>query len=233
VAFPEQSALAAIYSTFVRGHFETLPFKVPVQEAANSCLKAALTLHSLVSTTYRKTAKNMHYEFNLRHMSRVFSGLLQAKPSEFVEPEKVVLLWIHESWRIYADGLVTVADVNKFRSSVGELVKKMFAKYNFQKYFQKYFQEKNPESLTFAPFSKGIHDMGDGGCYDKIKDIDHLAEILQEALREYNSSYAAMDLVLFEDAMKHVARYLGYFRVLQAIRCSSGLEEVAGKASQD
>ena len=40
--------------------------------------------------------------------------------------------------------------------------------------------------------------------YDKIPNVDRLTELLGEALREYNENNAAMDLVLFEDAMKHV-----------------------------
>ena len=35
-------------------------------------------------------------------MSGVFAGLLKAKPSEFMDAEKLVLLWIHESERIMA-----------------------------------------------------------------------------------------------------------------------------------
>lgn len=42
--------------------------------------------------------------------------------------------------------------------------------------------------------------------YDQFSTIDALAERLQEALREYNDTNPVMDLVLFEDAMKHVCR---------------------------
>lgn len=202
VPFPEQSALLTIYSTFMKGHFERLPFKGPVQEQVSGIIKAALSLHSMVVSNFRKTASNFHYEFNIRHMSGVFSGLLQAKPGEFAEAEKVVLLWIHESERIYGDRLVSPQDLKKYRALAADLSKKMFGKFNFGKYFQ----EKNPEPLVFAPFSKGIQEMDGGGFYDKIPSTERLSQLLGEALREYNENNAAMDLVLFNDAMCHVGK---------------------------
>merc|ERR1711959_278185 len=104
--------------------------------------------------------------------------MLQAKATEFVEGEKTVLLWIHESERVYGDRLVSVTDLKKYRALASELSKKMFAKFNFQKYFQ----EKNPEPLVFAPFSKGIGEMEGGGCYDKINGHEALSELLNDAL---------------------------------------------------
>ena len=61
--------------------------------------------HSQHIAVFFKTSfgpRNMHYEFNIRHMSGVFSGLLKAKPTEFTDAEKLVLLWIHESERSLA-----------------------------------------------------------------------------------------------------------------------------------
>ncbi|CAE7831418.1 ODA11 [Symbiodinium sp. CCMP2592] len=188
VPFPEQSALLTIYSTFMKGHFDRLPFKGPVQEQVSGIIKAALSLHSMVVSNFRKTASNFHYEFNIRHMSGVFGGLLQAKPGEFADAEKVVLLWIHESERIYGDRLVSPSDLKKYRALAADLSKKMFGKFNFQKYFQ----EKNPEPLVFAPFSKGIQEMDGGGFYDKIPSTERLSHLLGEALRELlDGGYAA------------------------------------------
>lgn len=46
----------------------------------------------------------------------------------------------------------------------------------------------------------------DEKLYDQFANIDALTVRLRDALREYNELNAAMDLVLFEDAMKHVCK---------------------------
>jgi dynein heavy chain, axonemal len=85
-----------------------------------------------------------------------------------------------------------------YKAIVADLVKKSFAKYNLSKYFQ----GTNPEPLVFAQFVEGLEEKK----YDQFGSIDQLSDRLAEALREYNDTNAVMDLVLFEDAMKHVCR---------------------------
>lgn len=46
-------------------------------------------------------------EFNIRHLSNVFQGLLMAQPAEFNNPGKFAMLWLHESERVYGDRLVS------------------------------------------------------------------------------------------------------------------------------
>lgn len=60
-----------------------------------------------VSANFRKTAANFHYEFNIRHLTNVFEGLLKAHPKNFVQGEQLVHLWLHESERVYGDRLVS------------------------------------------------------------------------------------------------------------------------------
>ncbi|KAF4738460.1 hypothetical protein FOZ63_025846, partial [Perkinsus olseni] len=205
----------------MKGHFERLKFKPALNEIISSVIKAALSLHGSCTAAFRKTAANFHYEFNIRHLAGVFGGLLQAKPTEFTDPEKLVLLWLHESERIYGDRLVSAGDLRKYRGLAAELSKKMFGKFNLAKYFQ----EKNPEPLVFAPFSKGF----DEACYDRIPGVDRLSELLTEALRDYNESNAAMDLVLFEEAMKHVGKIT---RIISAPSGHALLVGVGGSGRQ-
>jgi dynein heavy chain len=42
--------------------------------------------------------------------------------------------------------------------------------------------------------------------YEQVASINSPEHVLGEALKEYNELNATMDLVLFEDAMKHVCR---------------------------
>ena len=37
-------------------------------------IQGVLELHTRVSATFRKTAANFHYEFNMRHLASVFKG---------------------------------------------------------------------------------------------------------------------------------------------------------------
>lgn len=64
-----------------------------------------------VSDSFRKTAANFHYEFNMRHLTNVFEGLLKANPKNFVHGEQLVHLWLHESERVYGDRLVSRTSV--------------------------------------------------------------------------------------------------------------------------
>ena len=54
----------------------------------------------------------------------------------------------------------------------------------------------------FCHFADGLGEK----MYDRVTSMDRLRHTLEEALREYNETFAAMNLVLFEDAMRHVCR---------------------------
>ncbi len=54
----------------LQGHLKK--FKEDVQDMNTKILQAALALHDKVSSTFRKTAINFHYEFTVRHLANVF-----------------------------------------------------------------------------------------------------------------------------------------------------------------
>eukprot|EP00965_Chrysotila_dentata_P014697 486605-Pleurochrysis_carterae.AAC.1 len=58
------------------------------------------------------------------------------------------------------------------------------------------------EPLIFCHFANGIGEK----CYDRVATFPELSTLLNGALDEYNEQNAVMNLVLFEDAMRHICR---------------------------
>jgi dynein heavy chain len=65
-----------------------------------------------------------------------------------------------------------------------------------------FYRKKDPKPLIFCPFARGLGDR----AYDEAPDLQHVHKVLGEALLEYNEANPVMDLVLFDDALRHVAR---------------------------
>lgn len=122
---------------------------------------------------------------------------LLPKKESIKEPDNLVRLWVHEAERIYGDRLVNAEHLGIYKGMSSELCSKSFSKYNMKKYFGA-----SPEPLVFASFVNGL----DEKLYDQFPNAEIMSQRLLEALREYNDVNAVMDLVLFEDAMKHVCK---------------------------
>ena len=202
ISLPGSTSLLTIYQTFLDGHLAK--FDDNIKSISNSLIKAALGLHSAVSGAFKKTAANFHYEFNIRHISNVFQGLLVSEPEQFTNADKFVLLWLHESERVYGDRLVSVSDLTKYNSLVQAQCKKIFPSFPTAKFYAK----ENSEPLIFCNFVESI----ENPVYDQVTCLHSMNDVLEDALREYNETNATMDLVLFEDAMKHVARIVRIIR---------------------
>ena len=124
---------------------------------------------------------------------------------------------VHESERVYGDRLVSFMDQKKYKELAVEQAKK-------------YFKEMSPTALTsepliFAHFAGGIGEKN----YDKLNTFAELSGLLEGALGEYNEANAVMDLVLFEDAMRHICRIS---RIIEAPNGHALLVGVGGSGKQ-
>lgn len=179
IGLPNQSSLMTIYSTFLGGHLKKFMPEMRDENFVKGIIKGALGLHTSVAQTFRKTAANFHYEFNIRHIANVFQGLLVAQADQFQETEKFVCLWIHESERVYGDRLVINSDLEKYNGLALAAGKKAFPNVRLDKFYSK---EKS-DPLVFCHFAANMSDK----IYDQVTSIDHMSKTLNEALRGYTT----------------------------------------------
>jgi dynein heavy chain len=204
VNMPSATSLMTIYETFLAGHLLSQGFNGAVSSISSALIKAALAVHKDVSDTFRKTAANFHYEFNIRHLANVFQGLLVSTPSVFKEQEKFVYLWMHESERVYGDRLVDYEDLTKFKNILQNQAKKAFPACNVSRFYLSG-GGVQADPLVFCHFADGTT-QGDDLVYEQGLNLDDLRTTLETALMEYNEINAVMNLVLFDDAVLHIAR---------------------------
>lgn len=169
-------------------------------------------MHKDVADTFRTSALNFHYEFNIRHLAGVFQGLLCSDPLVFSDPEKLVLLWVHESERVYGDRLVDSHDLARFKTIMQIQAKKAFPQFNVARFYLAGTGVK-PDNLVFCHFADGTTQAEDL-TYDRGLSITDLRYTLEKAMEDHNKVHAYLDLVLFDDAVVHVARIV---RVIKSV----------------
>ena len=204
VNMPSASSLMTIYETFLAGHLTSQGFNTTVSAVTSSLIKAALSVHKEVTENFRKTAANFHYEFNIRHIANVFQGLLVSIPGNFKEMDKFVYLWMHESERVYGDRLVNYDDQNRFKNILATQAKRAFPACDVNKFYLTGGGVK-ADPLMFCHFADGATS-GEDLIYDQALNLEDVRHTLETALTEYNETNVEMNLVLFDDALLHIAR---------------------------
>lgn len=61
-------------------------------------------------TNFLPTPTKSHYTFSLRDFSRVIRGMLLVPAARMKDPDKLIRLWIHESFRVFNDRLIDEQD---------------------------------------------------------------------------------------------------------------------------
>ncbi|NXC27886.1 DYH9 protein, partial [Campylorhamphus procurvoides] len=215
---PDQDALSRIYSTILVQHLTSGNFSEAVQKSAQQLIALALGLHRKVAATFLPTAVKFHYVFNLRDFSNIFQGLLFSTPECLKEPQDLVKLYLHESNRVYRDKMVEANDYSTFDKIQRDMVKK------FCDDIEETLEQTNHMNI-YCHFAKGTGEPS----YRPVPTWEELNQILLEALDSYNEVNAAMNLVLFEDAMCHICRIN---RILESPRGNALLVGVGGSGKQ-
>ena len=217
VSFPGNEALKTIYSSILTGHLEQNKFPTSIIKGVNQFVDSVITLHQRVASMFLPTAIKFHYLFTLRDLSNVFQGVLFSNAQATKTVPDFARLLMHEASRVYGDKLVEAKDIENFNKLRKEVFTKSFEDIPSE--------ELHAEPNLYCHFAQGIGEPK----YAPVASWKKINEILVEALENYNELNAAMDLVLFEDAMSNVLRIN---RILESPRGNALLVGVGGSGKQ-
>ncbi|KAH9098913.1 hypothetical protein LEN26_016540 [Aphanomyces euteiches] len=175
-----------------------LNFPGAIKALTAPLVAATIDIYDCISSTLLPTPAKSHYTFNLRDLSKVFQGISQGTPDVLKEPKDVVRLWSHECLRVFHDRLIDQSDRQWFQNVLGETVHRHF-NFNYVK------DIRGPNDvLIYGNF-------GDAKAakkvYAELRDRETLQASMSLYLEDFNNMTSApMSLVLFQNAIEHVAR---------------------------
>ena len=195
---PNESQLKRIYNTLLQNHLSK--FSEDVQSIAENITNGTLELFQNVQKQFLPTPKKSHYVFNLRDMSRVFQGLLDANVHYFDDRAAFIKLWCHECYRVFADRLINAED----RQLFGKILSSELST-ALSSTWAALFREE-PEPTPHGAFEQE----GVTWPYREYPNFPELQKKLQEKLQEYNEmgNNVPMNLVLFKEAIYHCCRIM-------------------------
>jgi dynein heavy chain len=194
---PSEQDLATIFGTILGGHLYN--FDKSIVARTKNITDATITLHREICAKFLPSAIKFHYNFTMRDLAAVFRGLLNSRPTEQRTAPQMTRLWYHEVMRVFSDRLISEVEVLRCRDVIVN-VGKRFMEDEAEVVFA--------DPCTFTHLSPpGVGATGDElGNYKVSEDFNQLKKLLEAKLQEYNETNAIMNLVLFEQAIRHVTR---------------------------
>ncbi|KAK2835022.1 hypothetical protein Q5P01_015506 [Channa striata] len=218
LSFPGAEALGTIYTSILSQHLKGEGFTAAVQKGSPTLVKLALALHMCISSSFLPTAVKFHYIFNLRDLSNIFQGILFCTADCIKAPQDLLKIYLHESCRVYRDKLVEEQDFQAFDKLQVDTVKKIHEDMDET-------LEQARQMNLYCHFGRGLGE----AKYMPADSWSSLNKTLLEVLDNYNEVNAAVNLVLFEDAMAHICRIN---RILESPRGNALLVGVGGSGKQ-
>ncbi|RKO94376.1 dynein heavy chain and region D6 of dynein motor-domain-containing protein [Blyttiomyces helicus] len=229
---PSDVSVDKIFGTMLEGHFSE-GHKFPEEVVLTAPKIPALTrrLWQLTKTKMLPTPAKFHYIFNLRDLSRIVEGMMNTNAEVINSIKMLYCLWEHECSRVIPDRFVTSEDVDWFSRTMINLVQKecgdeLSAVIAQKSYFVDFMRE--PPEVDDPDVEIDLDAIK---VYEKIPSFDVLRERVLEYMKQYNENIrgSKMDLVLFEDAMKHIVRIS---RIIRTSRGNALLVGVGGSGKQ-
>ncbi|CAK0818712.1 unnamed protein product [Prorocentrum cordatum] len=194
---PTGQLISSIYTAILSKHLGG--FVPAIQKLCEPIVTATIeTLTTILNTQcFLPSASKFHYQFNLKDISNIFQGLLNTNSQLYKDgAPKFARVWLHECYRVFSDRLVSKEDQAELQVILEKAAGKAFAGMSKEDLFA--------QPLIFTSFVSQAG--GNERQYLPVKDGAHLKKVVEDKLNEYNEAYAAMNLVLFDDALGHICR---------------------------
>jgi len=220
---PSQRAVENIYGRILEHLFNPKKYSTEIVAMRPLLIDATISIWDAVKRRLLPTPAKFHYTFTLRELSRVFAGVctVAGKPEynvirdclnikEKIRPELfLIALWRHECDRTFMDKLTNNPDKKTFTDMLDRVTKERFrdslnfddeqlmTQYLFADFQREDILDEYGELVEEAPF-----------VYEASPDIESIRKKCMQRLEGYNEKYTskAMNLVIFDDALKHLLR---------------------------
>ena len=244
VPLPSVAAINNIFGALVAGRFSADVFAPEVCAAAEKLVPLTVELWNKVQAKMLPTPAKFHYLFNMRELSKVFQGVVLAERDRFklgaaeqrfggavASPEGyLVALWRHECERVFCDKLTTHEDKDWGDALIMKLIGEAYGK-NVVKQVEErvYFVDFLREPVMDEETGEIID--ANPSFYESADSLESLTDVAMKRQAMFNetSKSLKLDLVLFEDALKHMMRIS---RLLCMDRGSALLIGVGGSGKQ-
>ncbi|KAL4237693.1 Dynein heavy chain 14 [Mactra antiquata] len=201
LAFPQPStrSLQHIYQVQLGRFLQDGDFAQEVTECLSALVNVSISLYYCMCRNMLPTPAKSHYTFNVRDLSKVVQGMLQAHNSVVVSKDNAAQLFAHEATRVFHDRLVSTEDRTIFFQFLAD---------NLHDYFKvKWTAEQLiEEHVIFGDFFD-IDDQSHGRVYRPITDQNKIRQTLEEFYMRMNfGNTKASQMVFFRDAVDHICR---------------------------
>ncbi|XP_049869343.1 dynein axonemal heavy chain 3 [Pectinophora gossypiella] len=206
----EDNTLNKIFCTIMDWHFAK-GFNDTLQRQSKTVVSATMEVFRNVTTQFLPTPSKCHYLFNLRDFARVIKGVMLVPSSRMKDLNKLVVLWIHEVYRVFYDRLIDETDRLKlfdtvFHSVYGNFRVHMEAVMKETGYIPEDEKCSNKHAANIF-FGNYMEPDADPKIYDQVMDIVDMGQKMEYYLSEYNVvSSSPMSLVMFRYALDHISR---------------------------
>jgi dynein heavy chain len=207
---------SVIFGTILRGFLANFEGNIVIM--TDDIVKASIEVFATIVRDLLPTPSKSHYTFNLRDMAKVFQGMLMVDIKRMNSKEQLARLWVHETLRVFGDRLTNEEDHTWLRSLLKSKVEDLYG--------MKWEIVMPRDRLIYGDFMGAT----EVRIYDEIPDLDQLKTVIEEYLVNHNAeSKQPMPLVMFSDALEHVARIA---RILRQPQGNALLLGVGGSGRQ-